>query len=661
MTNRFFSSLAIRNIRSNSQLYIPYGISAVAVIAMFYMMMSLIGNDFVQGRSSTLPSLFAFGALVIGVFSAIFILYTNSFLIKRRLKEFGLYGVLGLERKHIIKILFFETLFTGAASIVLGLLAGQIFGRLVFMLLNYLMRLPGEITYTSSLSAAAAVLALFTIIFAAAFLYNLLRFTIAKPVRLLKGGNEGEKEPKGSLLLFLLGLGLVGGGYWISLTIDNALDALVWFFGAVLLVIAGTYLLFMSGSIFVLKALKNNDRIYYRPGAFISISGMIYRMKQNAAGLANITVLACMVIIAVATTVALYAGAEETLNNRFPAENNWTVYGEEMSLEEVQALYEQALTELETEAAALDLEVVNLQSLRYQMLFGSLNGTAFEIMDSGFTGSLPLFTQIMPLEDYNRMNGTSHTLAEGEMLVNHSAGPYEKGELEVGGKVYSTQPADSLEGEVDQGITETMTLVVADLAEIDAIMSHYRENSPGAITDTLSFMLMWDTEGEEAQETAYVQRMEQVARYNYENISNYEGRERYRAEWYSTNGGFLFLGVFLGLLFTIGAMLITYFKQVSEGFDDRRKFQIMQKVGLDKDMIKDSTRHQLVWMFFLPLVTASVHVLFAYPIVRQLLLMFGITNEALWLWSLAGVIVAFALLYYLIYRITSRVYYRIVQ
>lgn len=661
MTNRFFSSLALRNIRSNRQLYIPYALSAVTVVAMFYMMVSLLTNDFVQERSSTLPTLFSFGAIVIGVFSAIFILYTNSFLTKQRMKELGLYGVLGLEKKHVVKILFFETLFTGAASLIVGLLAGQLFGRLVFMLLNFLMSLPGELAYESSLWSAVLTTILFFGIFGVAFLYNTFRFTLAKPVKLLKGQNEGEKDPKGSIILFLLSVILIGSGYWISLTIEDAVAALMWFFLAVLLVILGTYLLFISGSIFILKALKKNENFYYRPGAFISISGMLYRMKQNATGLANIAILASMVIIAVSTTVALYVGSEETLNNRFPAENNWTIYGEERSLEEVQAVYDSALTSLQEEATALDLEVANLKAYRYQTLYGYLEGDAFDIRELAMGGDIPLILQVIPLYDYNRLEGTVHTLAEGEVLLFHSEGSYPHDAITIGGNTYDVVDAEGWSGSEVHAITETMQLIVPDIEELNALTEHFRETAPGTVPDTLAASLSWDTEGTDPSKEAYMERMRMVNTYDYDGISRYEARENFREEWYGTNGGFLFLGIFLGLLFTIGAVLITYFKQVSEGFDDRKKFQIMQKVGLDKDMIKDSTRHQLIWMFFLPLLVATVHVLFAYPIIRQLLLLFGIMNESLWLWSLAGVVVAFAAIYYIIYRITSKVYYRIVQ
>lgn len=339
---------------------------------MFYLMASLLTNKFVQERSSSLSTLFMIGVIVIGIFSVIFILYTNSFLIKRRKKEIGLYGILGLEKKHVAKILFFETLFTSFLSIAAGLLAGLVFGRLVFMMLNYLLRLPTDITYSTSPITALATVALFIMIFGITFLYNVSQFTFANPIKLLKGKQEGEKEPKGSLILFILSLIFLGWGYWISLTIPDVLSAISKFFLAVLLVITGTYLLFISGSIFILKALKKNKRIYYRPGAFISISGMLFRMKQNAVGLANICILASMVIIAVSTTVTIFVESEETLENRYPYENNMKLFGDPKNVDEMNSRFFDLQEQFHEKAEAMGLEVTEISSYRYEALFGGL-------------------------------------------------------------------------------------------------------------------------------------------------------------------------------------------------------------------------------------------------------------------------------------------------
>ncbi|MGI2329038.1 FtsX-like permease family protein [Planococcus sp. YIM B11945] len=661
MNNRFFSTLALRNIRSNKQLYIPYLLSSLTIVAMFYLMASLLTNKFVQERSSSLPMLFMIGCVVIGIFSVIFILYTNSFLIKRRKKEIGLYGILGLEKKHVAKILFFETLFTSLVSIAAGLLAGLIFGRLFFMLLNFMLRLPAEIEYSTDLLTALATTALFLGIFGMTYLYNVSQFTFANPIKLLKGKQEGEKEPKGSIILFILSLIFLGWGYGISITIPDPIEAISKFFLAVLFVIIGTYLLFISGSIFILKALKNNKRIYYRPGAFISISGMLYRMKQNAVGLANICILASMVIIAVSTTVTMFVGAEETLTNRYSHENNIKVFGDQEDIGAINSRFFELQEQLRKETESAGLSVAEAENFRYQTMMGRLEDQKFVFEDSSAESELPVILEILPLEDFNQMSGNSYSLADDEALFYHSTGTYEEDALTIGEQTYQITPIKNEFGG-DMELTESIALVVPDVAHIEQLKKDFELQFPDSTYLTIDANISWNTTGTEEEKRAFAEHMNSEYGWDSPNKGSlYTSQILEREEWYSLNGGFLFLGIFLGLLFTIGTVLITYFKQVSEGFDDREKFQIMQKVGLDKEMIHDSTRSQIVWMFLLPIVFATIHVSFAYPIVRKLLLLFGVTNEVTWLLSFIGVVIAFATIYWMIYRVTSKVYYSIVK
>ncbi|MFD1032341.1 FtsX-like permease family protein [Metaplanococcus flavidus] len=660
MNNRFFSSMALRNIKSNKQLYIPYLLSSTSIITMFFLMVSLMTNKFVQERSATLPYLFMIGVVVIGLFSVIFVLYTNSFLIKRRKKEIGLYGILGLEKKHVAKILFFETLFSSLLSIVAGLLAGLLFGRLVFMLLNFMLRMPNDIAYSTSLLSSGATAALFVLIFGITYLYNVSQFTFANPIKLLKGKQEGEKEPKGSLILFILALFFLGWGYWISLTIPDPLAAIEQFFLAVLLVIIGTYLLFISGSIFILKALKNNKRIYYRPGAFISISGMLYRMKQNAVGLANICILASMVIIAVSTTVTIYLGSEETLENQFPYEHNVNLFGDMDNIEEMNTRFFEVQDEVIALTEESGLDVAEMESYRSESLFGNLADGRFVFEQSSVGADFPVLMMAIPLEDFNGMTGENYTLEDDEALFYHSTNTYTKGELAVGNKSYKLTEIEN-EFSADMALSESIAMVVPDVSHLLDIRDDFMEEFPESDYITIDAEIGWDAEGEADQKESLVNRLNSEYNGDSGSFSLYQSRENQREEWYSINGGFLFLGIFLGLLFTIGTLLITYFKQVSEGFDDRGKFQIMQKVGLDEEMIKDSTRSQLVWMFLLPIVIATIHVSFAYPIVRKLLMIFGVTNDMTWLMTFIAVVITFAAIYWMIYRVTSRVYYGIVK
>ncbi|WP_142828239.1 FtsX-like permease family protein [Planococcus soli] len=660
MNNRFFSSLALRNIKSNKQLYIPYLLSSTTIIMMFYLMASLLDNEFVQERSSSLSPLFVLGTIVIGIFSVIFILYTNSFLIKRRKKEIGLYGILGLEKKHVAKILFFETGFTSILSIAAGLVGGLIFGRLFFMLLNYMVRLPVDIIYSTSSLIVLATIGLFLAIFGITFLYNVSQFTFANPVKLLKGKQEGEKEPKGSIILFILSLVLLGWGYGISVTIPDPLEAITKFFLAVLLVIIGTYLLFISGSIFILKALKKNKQIYYRPGAFISISGMLYRMKQNAVGLANICILASMVIIAVSTTLTIFIGAEETLENRFPYENNMTLFGDVENVDEMNTRFFELQDQVQNTVYAEGLEVTESESYRYATFFGGVQGNEF-VFDQGYADQEnPTVLMVLPLEDFNGMTGKSYTLDDDAALYYHSTNAYKDSELTLGNKTYRVAEVANEFGE-DMDLVESMAIVVPDASHLLEIQDDFKEQYPETNYLTIDAEVGWNTSGTEEQKEALAKKLNGEYGLGAGGSNLYDSRLLQREEWYGMNGGFLFLGIFLGLLFTIGTVLITYFKQVSEGFDDREKFQIMQKVGLDRETIQESTRSQIVWMFVLPIVIATIHVIFAYPIVRKLLLIFGVTNETTWLLSFVGVVIAFAAIYWVIYRLTSKTYYRIVR
>lgn len=660
MNNRFFSSMALRNIKSNKQLYIPYLLSSTVIITMFFLMVSLLTNDFVRERSVALSSLFEVGVYIIAIFSVIFILYTNSFLVKRRKKEIGLYGILGLEKKHVAKMLFFETVFTSFLSIAAGLVSGLIFGRLVFLLLNYLLRLPADIVYSTSPVSAVLTLGLFFGIFGITLVYNISQFTFANPIKLLKGKQEGEKEPKGSIILFILSLILLGWGYGISITIADPLSAISKFFFAVLLVIMGTYLLFISGSIFILKALKKNKRIYYQPGAFISISGMLYRMKQNAVGLANICVLASMVIIAISTTVTIYVGSEETLENRYPFENSMTLFGHADTPEEMNTRFFEMQDRLKSETESMGLEMTDTESFRNGTFFGKLQGGQFVFEDAQFQMQESVLIMMIPLEDFNGMTGQSQSLAEDEALYYHSTGSYKEDSLTIGKRTYKLTGTANELGE-DINLTETLVLVVPDISHLLETKAFLDEQFPDQNYLTVDASISWNTTGSEEEVQQYAEQLK--AQYGVGNLGNqrYEARMIERDEWFSLNGGFLFLGIFLGLLFTIGTVLITYFKQVSEGFDDREKFQIMQKVGLDKDMIQESTRSQIVWMFLLPIVIAAIHVSFAYPIVRKLLMIFGVTNDVTWLLSFIVVVLAFSAIYWMIYRITSRVYYSIVK
>lgn len=664
MNKQLFVKLAVKNIRSNKQIYVPYIISSIATVAMFYLMTSLVQNEYLIERATTIVVLFTLGSVIIGIFSLIFILYTNSFLIKRRKKEIGLYAILGMKKKHVAFVLFIESLITSLGSILIGVISGQIIGRFVFLGLNYMLKFPVSMDYPFSIGVALLTAVVFAIIFLTALLYNISQVTFSNPIQLVRGKQTGEKEPRSSILLFIISLIALGSGYWISLTTDDVLSAIGSFFIAVLLVIIGTYLLFVSGSIFILKAMKKNKKLYYRPNAFISISGMLYRMKQNAVGLANISILATMVIVAVSTTAAVFVDSEASLKVQFPYENEVSLH--EADYEDMSNFQELVMTETEEKELALQ-EIV---AYRYNSLNGILKDDEF-VFSSGLQGeSVDTQVVFIPKDDIENITDTAIELDGNEVVVLNSETDYNQPTIKLGKQDYpvrqindsdaSNKINDQLENMLRTTVVGTTVVLTNGAEEMQGIVEDYKELYPDNYFDGFA-SVQWDTSGTSEEKITYAEELIDIV-YDLEDYSlSYRARELEQEEWYQMNGGLLFIGIFLGGLFTFGAALITYFKQVSEGYDDRERFQIMQKVGLDEKTIQKSTRSQIVWMFFLPLLLAVVHTAFAFPIISKLLLVFGLANQGLIVLSIIGVVLIFSLLYWTIYRVTSRAYFSIVK
>ncbi|MBC9825540.1 FtsX-like permease family protein [Carnobacterium inhibens] len=651
MNKGFFSKLALRNIKSNKQIYLPYIFASIATVAMFYMMVALMGNKFVQTRNASLPMFFTVGAVVIGVFSFLFILYTNSFLIKRRKKEIGLYAILGMKKKHVSRILTIESLVTSSFSIIVGLIVGHLLGELAFLVLNYALKFGVKMSFPFTLNAVMITIGLFVLIFLVTLIYNITQVTFSNPIQLIKGKQTGEREPKSSIFLFILSLLLIGSGYYLSVTIDNPMDAILYFLLAVLLVIVGTYFLFISGSIFILKALKKNKKLYYRPSPFISISGMLYRMKQNAAGLANITILATMVIVAVATTIAVFMGIQGTLDIRFPYENKLTYYTD--------ANLEEEFKEIQTETETLGLEVTGTEIYTYYDVFSIVEDNELILGEKAYSAKEPFQVKIIVQEDYEKMSNQSIDLETDEILVYDLKDDYDFSTLLIGDATYQIKSKIENPIKMDKLLSPNMVLVVESKEVLQSIMDYDIQVSEIEYDVSMEAMISWNTTGTQEQKKIYSEKL--TDKLNSREGSYFDSKELLSVELYDVNGGFLFLGIFLGLLFTFGAALITYFKQVSEGYDDREKFQIMQKVGLDKQTIRKTTRLQIIWMFLLPLVIAVIHVAFAFPIIQKLLLLFNVVDITLIFWCFAGVIVGYSVIYGIIYQVTSKVYYSIVK
>ena len=658
MRKLFYARLALDNIRKNARTYIPYILSCVFTVAMTYILYMLPEDPGLTGTRGeiTIRSTLVLGSFVVTIFAVIFLFYTSSFLTKRRRKEFGLLNVLGMEKKHLAKMMFFETLFVGLFSAVVGLLLGVALSKLVLLFLLKLLDFDVAFGLTFSLKAALITLFIFAAIFLLILLNNIRLVHFASPVELLRGDKVGEREPKAKWLLVLIGVLTLGAGYLMAVTIQNPLEALMFFFVAVVLVIIGTYCLFTAGSIAVLKLLKRNRHYYYQPEHFISVSGMMYRMKQNAVGLGNICILSTMVLVMLSATSTMFIGTESSLMGRYPREiavQDWDLERRD----DVNAVIDDWLADNGwTAENRIDYVKEEFSGL---LRDGRMIFDYTEDFDSGELVTL----SCVSLEDFNRLTGRNDVLEPGQIYLF----PYDGDSIELLGLEFETLNP----GDVDLMATFTgsyyglygdiITLVTPDMAtleELDRRQQEIYDSAASSIIHQVAFDIAEPVDFENIfRQDDLLSRLSEDA--GVEGVRVYV-REQERDYIYSMNGGLFFLGVFLGLLFIMATVLIMYYKQLSEGYDDKRNFSIMRKVGLEKAEIRRSVRSQVLIMFYLPLVTACVHIAFAFPFIMRLLPLVGINDVGLFALCTLVSVVAFALIYAACYGLTARTYYRIV-
>ena len=658
MRKLFYARLALDNIRKNARTYIPYILSCVLTVAMTYILYMLPEDPGLTGTRGeiTIRSTLVLGSFVVTIFAVIFLFYTSSFLTKRRRKEFGLLNVLGMEKKHLAKMMFFETLFVGLFSAVVGLALGVALSKLVLLFLLKLLDFDVAFGLTFSLKAALITLFIFAAIFLLILLNNIRLVHFASPVELLRGDKVGEREPKAKWLLVLIGVLTLGAGYLMAVTIQNPLEALMFFFVAVVLVIIGTYCLFTAGSIAVLKLLKRNRHYYYQPEHFISVSGMMYRMKQNAVGLGNICILSTMVLVMLSATSTMFIGTESSLMGRYPREiavQDWDLERRD----DVNAVIDDWLSDNGwTAENRIDYVKEEFSGL---LRDGRMIFDYTEDFDSGELVTL----SCVSLEDFNRLTGRNDVLEPGQIYLF----PYDGDSIELLGLEFETLDP----GDVDLMATFTgsyyglygdiITLVTPDMAtleELDRRQQEIYDSAASSIIHQVAFDIAEPVDFENIfRQDDLLSRLSEDA--GVEGVRVYV-REQERDYIYSMNGGLFFLGVFLGLLFIMATVLIMYYKQLSEGYDDKRNFSIMRKVGLEKAEIRRSVRSQVLIMFYLPLITACVHIAFAFPFIMRLLPLVGINDVGLFALCTLVSVVAFALIYAACYALTARTYYRIV-
>lgn len=655
MNKFFYSKLALNNIKKNSRTYFPYILTCICTIAMFYIMSFLsTGVNFpTEDVQEVMGVILNLGVYVIGIFSVIFLFYTNSFLIKNRKKEFGLFNILGMEKKHILKILLLETTFISFISLITGLALGIVLSKSIFLLLLKILGLNIQMGFQISLNALVSSIVLFIIIFAIIFLNSFRQIHLTNPIELLKGGQVGEKEPKTKWLMTIIGFVCLFSGYYISVTTDNAIESLSSFFIAVILVIIGTYALFMAGSIAILKMLRKNKRIYYKSNNFISISGMIYRMKQNAAGLANICILSTMVLVMLSTTVSLFIGVEDSLRRNLG--NDIVV-----SVETINADTDRIDSIIEKEVKSYNGTIENKLSFKYSNTIAEQNGNKFSGNDLFFQQSSNLSQainfMIISVGEYNKLEKTNITLKDDEILLysNNKKNTFEKINFNnIDFKVKAN--LKSLSFVPDTSLVSSYAVVTANENIIKNIKANDK-NSTGALSYHYSFDTNIDKESQKKLTKSLSASLEKG------NVEAYvDGLEDKREGFNSVYGGLFFLGIFLGTLFVMATVLIIYYKQISEGYDDRKRFEIMKKVGMSDKEIKKSIHSQVLMVFFIPLITSCIHVAFAFNVINKLLVLLVLENTKLFIMCTIGTILVFTILYAIVYSLTAKVYYKIVS
>ena len=659
--NLFYSKFALNNLVKNKRFILPYIFSAIFTIASFYILTSLsLGSNLdklPQGISAT-KQVLSLGVIVIVIFSAIFLFYTYSFLIKRRVREFGLYSVLGMTKKQIARILILETIFIAVITLVFGLAFGLLFDKLMLLVLLKLFTAGVSFGFVITPIAVFLTILLFGGIFFLLLIYTVIKISRLKIVALLKEENNGEREPKARFILAILGLGLTGYGYYLAQTIQNPIKAITMFFVAVLAVIFGTYLIFMAVSITVLKLMKNNKTFYYKPKNFISVSGLLYRMKRNAVGLANICILSTMVLVTMGTTSALYAGSEEAYNTRFPRDIIVNGYrSTEGKLTEIEKNVKKATQDAGVEAKDL---------VSYNMLnvVGRLNGTEISY-ETGNVGSLDKLRTVVVIElkDYNKVSKEQKTLNTGEtLLFIDKKGKYEANEITVQGvnlkiKEKLTDFPGAL-GTAAANIFDTYYVVVKDNTDVKKIESALKKklnmsDEEGEVYNYVGFNI-----SDKTKEAKVIENFKQLEK---EGNINIEGKAENETNFKGFYASFLFIGVFISMIFVVSQVVIMYYKQISEGYEDKGKFGIMRKVGLTDRQIKQSIRSQVLMIFFAPLAIATLHTVVAYPFIEKILKLFLATDNNVFLIALAVTIAVFGVFYLIVYLITSRIYYRIIK
>lgn len=646
-------------MKKNSAIMIPYLMTSAGAVMMYYIISSLVTNPGfanVYGGGSMMIILML-GSSITAIFAFIFLIYTNGFLVKQRKQEFGLFQVLGMGKRHLAKLMFFETLYTAVISLTGGLLMGFLLCRLFGLMLYRLMELDINWDFSFVPGAAWSCMKLFGLIFLVIFIYNVWQVIKARPAEMLSGKHAGEREPKAAWFLAVMGVLFLAGGYGIAITTTKTQMLIFNFFFAVLLVIVATCLLFMAGSVTLLKTLKKNKKYYYKTRHFISVSSMIYRMKQNAAGLSVICLLSTAVLVMISSSASLYVGLDDVMHTRF--KRDFAVIVRDYSHDAVEK------TEQIVDQTLAEENILSERRIGYRYIsFAAVRTEAgFEVKEENLADYNALeYLFFMTLEDYNRLTGEKTELKEDQVLLLEDQITYGEETFSIFGRQYEVAEESGkkvLDGMDTMGSTGSLYIVLPDEEQM-YFMEKMQAEAYGDAKSSPHFYLAFDTGSSNEEAMALYEKLESRLNgmgYSYRLESMAESRDSF----FSLYGGLFFIGIFLGTMFVMATVLIIYYKQISEGYEDKKRFLIMQNVGLSRHEIKGAVRSQVLTMFFLPLVTAAIHIAFAFPMIARLLAMMNLRNVRLFACTTAAAVLVFAVFYGVIYGVTSKKYYEIVK
>ena len=657
---KLISSLAVSNLKKNRTLYIPFSIASITMMVITYILLALSTNKTILQSSggSTVVMALGFGVVIMLLVSTLTMIYANGFVMKNRSKEFGLYSILGLGRSQIQLLQMVEMVLFAVMNLIVGLVLGVLLNRLAFALLLKAMRFNVPISYEFQIASVIIIGILFSGIFVFLMILNAIKIRVSRPLELLREKKSGEKTGRFLSIRALIGVAILGYAYYISQSIESPIKALGWFFVAVLLVVIATYILFDAGSIALLRFLKNRKTFYYRPINFISVSNLIFRMRKNAMGLASICILSTMVLVTLGTTGSLQFGAQEVINKTSPTD--FTFRNMYRNPEET-AEYSKEVKQL---AAGTASKVTDFHEYSYILTAGNHEGN---VLNTNFKnlGALPeAMIVLVSVEDYNRNTGENLTVKSGEMLLGDES--FKKkpsfNQVALGDNTFSVAQVIDIKkfskiAVANPNITDHSYIAFLNEEDMVKVVPYYsKENDGGHRTYTRQYVALWNTSSQTDEE-----KKKELELYQQSDIAGgIDGKIEIAQLLFQFYGSLLFLGILLAIAFSVGAVLVIYYKQVSEGYEDRERYVILKKIGIDQPMIHQSINRQVLIVFFLPLLTAFLHTALSYNMVSKIVLIFGIKGSiiALTMLAVAGV---FMVAYFLIYKITSREYFKIIN